>query len=246
MQDRHLCCPPYFFLGPAVPPHFLILESPLFNRVNHSKSIFIATESHHAGETYMLDPLIFSLAPQWLPQFFQSRIATASVPGNAARQWLLIAVSHSVERNIYTVWKLKRNIADNEFYTVWKVALLPTKRMHFLGCWRNMGHFLCGAERVKRYVNVYLHCIVRSLKCTEKCRLCLPVEKMSADAHVCVVCVYNLTSGLYFAINNNFCIILVPLVAAYRLACHWMCGSPRTGYARRLTTMYMWREQAKT
>ena len=22
MQDRHLCCPLYFFLGPAVPPHF--------------------------------------------------------------------------------------------------------------------------------------------------------------------------------------------------------------------------------
>jgi len=23
MKDRHLCCPPYFFLGPTVPPHFL-------------------------------------------------------------------------------------------------------------------------------------------------------------------------------------------------------------------------------
>jgi len=22
MQDRHLCWPPYLFLGPAVPPHF--------------------------------------------------------------------------------------------------------------------------------------------------------------------------------------------------------------------------------
>jgi len=22
MQNRHLCWPPYFFLGPAVPPHF--------------------------------------------------------------------------------------------------------------------------------------------------------------------------------------------------------------------------------
>ena len=30
MQDRHLCCPPYFFSGPAVPPPtFFILESPL-------------------------------------------------------------------------------------------------------------------------------------------------------------------------------------------------------------------------
>jgi len=24
MQDSHLCCPPYFFLGPAVAPHFFI------------------------------------------------------------------------------------------------------------------------------------------------------------------------------------------------------------------------------
>jgi len=29
MQDRHLCCPPTFFPGPAVPPHFFFLESPL-------------------------------------------------------------------------------------------------------------------------------------------------------------------------------------------------------------------------
>jgi len=29
MQDRYLWCPPYFFLGPAVAPHFFILESPL-------------------------------------------------------------------------------------------------------------------------------------------------------------------------------------------------------------------------
>ena len=30
MEDRHLCWPPYFFLGPVMPLHFLILESPLF------------------------------------------------------------------------------------------------------------------------------------------------------------------------------------------------------------------------
>jgi len=30
MQGRNLCCPPYLFLGPAVPPStFFILESPL-------------------------------------------------------------------------------------------------------------------------------------------------------------------------------------------------------------------------
>ena len=29
MQDRYLCCLPYLFIGPAVPPTLLILESPL-------------------------------------------------------------------------------------------------------------------------------------------------------------------------------------------------------------------------
>jgi len=29
MQDRHLCFPPYFYLGPAVAPTYIILESPL-------------------------------------------------------------------------------------------------------------------------------------------------------------------------------------------------------------------------
>jgi len=27
-----------------------------------------------------------------------------------------------------------------------------------------MGNFLCGAERVKRFVKVHLHCIIRNLK----------------------------------------------------------------------------------
>jgi len=35
-------------------------------------------------------------------------------------------------------------------------------------CCRNMGHFLCGAESVKQYVNVHLHCIVSSLIWTRK------------------------------------------------------------------------------
>jgi len=29
----------------------------------------------------------------------------------------------------HTMWKLKRNIAANEFYAVWKETLLPTKRI---------------------------------------------------------------------------------------------------------------------
>jgi len=78
MQDIHLCWRPYFFLGPAVPPTFLILESPMFDRVVHSKSIFITTENHHAGETFTLCcPPTFFLGPVVVPQFFDSRIATA-------------------------------------------------------------------------------------------------------------------------------------------------------------------------
>ena len=39
-----------------------------------------------------------------------------------------------------------------------------------------------------------------------------------ADAHVCVVYVYNLTSALYLAINNHFCVIRVPIVPASRFS----------------------------
>jgi len=41
-----------------------------FDRVNHTKSIFITTENRHAGETFMLAPLLFSLAPQCPPPLF--------------------------------------------------------------------------------------------------------------------------------------------------------------------------------
>jgi len=50
-----------------------------FHRFNHSKPVFITMENHHAGETFMLAPDIFSLAPQCPPQFFHSRIATAHI-----------------------------------------------------------------------------------------------------------------------------------------------------------------------
>jgi len=43
-----------------------------------------------------------------------------------------------------------------------KEPFLPTKR-RFRDCCRRMGHF-CGVERVKRFVNVHLHCIVSNLK----------------------------------------------------------------------------------
>ena len=37
------------------------------------------------------------------------------------------------------------------------------QRSVFCDCYRNMGHFLCNVERIKRFVNVHLHCIVRNV-----------------------------------------------------------------------------------
>jgi len=63
-----------------------------------------------------------------------------------------------------------------------KEALLPTKR-NFCDCFPNIGHFLYGVERVKRFVNVHLHCIVSNLKRIRKLST-LPPGKISADAYV--------------------------------------------------------------
>jgi len=37
------------------------------------------------------------------------------------------------------------------------------QRSVFCDCYRNTGHFLCSVERIKRFVNVHLHCIVSSV-----------------------------------------------------------------------------------
>jgi len=82
-----------------------------------------------------------------------------------------------------------------------------------------MGHFLCGVERVKRYVNTHLHCIVSSLKWSSKMST-LPINgKISVNVYAYVVYVYNVTSAMYCAINNYFCVIRVPFVATSRLPC---------------------------
>ena len=146
------------------------------------------------------------------------------VAGNAARQWLLIALSHVL------LYDVKRNLAAN--------------KTHFWDCCHNMGHFRCGVERVKCYVNVHLHCIVSSLKWASKMSTLLINGKISANAYACVVYVYNVTYALYCAINNLFCVIRVSFVATSQLACLWMCDSPRTGCAWRLTPTYMRRKYA--
>ena len=148
--------------------------------------------------------------------------------GNASRQWLLIPVSHVLLYNV------KRNLAANE--------------AHFWHCCRNMGHFPCGVERLKRYVNAHLHCIVSSLKWASKMST-LPINgKISVNAYACVVYAYNVTSALYYAITNQFCVIRVFFVSTSRcrLACRWMCDSPRTRCAWRLTPTYIWSKHAKT
>ena len=37
------------------------------------------------------------------------------------------------------------------------------QRSVFCDCYRNMGHFLCSVERIKRFVKVHLHCIVSNV-----------------------------------------------------------------------------------
>jgi len=37
------------------------------------------------------------------------------------------------------------------------------QRRIFCDCYRNMGHFLCSVERIKRFVNFHLHCIVSNV-----------------------------------------------------------------------------------
>jgi len=147
------------------------------------------------------------------------------VAGDAARQWLLIALSHVL------LYDVKRNLAANE--------------AHFWNCCRNMGNFLCGLEMVKPYVNAHLHCIVSSLKWASKMST-FPINgKIYVNAYACVVYVYNVTLALYCAINNHFCVIRVSFVATSRLTCRWMCDSPGTGCAWKLTPTYMWHEHAK-
>jgi len=46
----------------------------------------------------------------------------------------------------------------------------------------------------------------------------LPIRgKFCAGPHACVVYVYNVTTALYCAVNNHFCVIRVPFVATFRL-----------------------------
>ena len=85
-----------------------------------------------------------------------------------------------------------------------------------------MGNFLCGVEMVKPYVNAHLDCIVSSLKWASK-MLILPINgKISVNtyAYACVVYVCNVTSALYCAVNNHFCVIRLSFVATTPFNAH--------------------------
>jgi len=41
--------------------------------------------------------------------------------------------------------------------------VIATNEAFFCDCYRNTGHFLCSVERIKRFVNVHLHCIVSNV-----------------------------------------------------------------------------------
>ena len=47
-----------------------------------------------------------------------------------------------------------------------------------------MGHFLCVVDRLKRFVNVHLHCVISNQKRISKMLTLPPAGKISADAHV--------------------------------------------------------------
>jgi len=83
------------------------------------------------------------------------------------------------------LYDVKRNIAANEAY--------------FWDYCSNVGRFLCGVARAKRYVNVYLHLYVSSAAWNgqPKCRLCLPWKNIYGCPCLCYLC-----------LQSNICFVL--------------------------------------
>jgi len=75
------------------------------------------------------------------------------------------------------------------------------QRSAFAATW---GILFVVIERLKRFVNVHLHCIVSNLKTKSKMSTLPTTANISADAHACVVCVCNLTPAFYWAMNNHY------------------------------------------
>jgi len=84
-----------------------------------------------------------------------------------------------------------------------------------------MGHYLWGVERVKRFVNVHLHCIVSNLKNISKMSMLPPPGNISADAH---------GTGISLILNHIANVANRPeLYTNFR--CHaWLITSPKVHF----------------
>ena len=105
---------------------------------------------------------------------------------------------------------------------MWKET--SANEAQFWDCCRNMGSFSLWCRQGKALCErpFALH--------RQQPVSTLPIRgKFSAGPHACVVCVNNVTSALYCAINNYIFVIRVPFVATCRLARRWMCDSPQRG-----------------
>ena len=127
-----------------------------------------------------------AVAVAWASEGFIPRSPVVDFPGLAMKVytgWLLVVkilFSHSKLRNQPIFAK---NILENvKFQNPGELdlSLPPSSDAH------NMGHYLWGVERVKRFLNVHLHCIVSNLQMTGKMSILPPTRpgKISADAHV--------------------------------------------------------------
>jgi len=58
------------------------------------------------------------------------------------------------------------SLAPHRYASVY--LAIAANATHFCNCFHNMRRFLCVLERVKRLVNIHLHCIVSSLKTISK------------------------------------------------------------------------------
>ena len=68
-----------------------------------------------------------------------------------------------MQRDVSAGSSKPRNFIRCERKYEWKRSIAANEE-HFYDCFRNMENSFCGAVRVKRFVNVHLHCIVSNLK----------------------------------------------------------------------------------
>jgi len=78
---------------------------------------------------------------------------------------------------------LRWKFADNLLYKLLDYTGYCCQRSAFFTLVEH-GAFLCGVERVKYFVNVYLHCTVSNLKMISKMSTLPPPGRTSADTHV--------------------------------------------------------------